>query len=239
MCCATLADAGALRAELAPGRRAVVVGGGYIGLEAAAVFAEGGLDVTVLEAQDRLLARVASGALAGFLRAEHEARGVHIHLHAQVVRLTGEAGRVSGVSLADGVHIPADVVLVGIGIVPNVEPLLAAGAEPGPAAVGGVKVDGACRTSLPDVYAIGDCAAHTGASGEGPHQRIESVQNALGTAQTAARAILGQPTAYHETPWFWSEQYDLQLQSAGREPRPRPPGCPRRLGGQAFRLPLP
>lgn len=210
-----LADAGALRAELSAGRRVVIVGGGYIGLEAAAVFAQAALDVTVLEAQSRVLARVASEEFAAFILAQHESRGVRVRLNAQVVELTGSEGRVSNVCLAEGPSIPADIVLVGIGILPNVEPLLAAGAEPGPPGVGGLRVDGMCRTSLADVYAIGDCAAHTGASRGEAHLRVESVQNATGTAQSAVRGILGDPTPYRATPWFWSDQYDLQIQSAG------------------------
>ncbi|WP_315763037.1 NAD(P)/FAD-dependent oxidoreductase [Sphingomonas sp. Y38-1Y] len=206
----TRADVDALGGELAGARRVVVVGGGYIGLEAAAVLAKRGLAVTVIEAQDRVLARVAGEPLSRFYEAEHRAHGVTLRLSAAVDCLIGE-GRVDGVQLAGGEEVPADLVIVGIGIVPAVEPLLAAGAEGG----NGVRVDEACRTTLPDVFAIGDCAAHANRYADGAVIRLESVQNANDMANVVARQLVGEPGDYDAVPWFWSNQYDLKLQTVG------------------------
>jgi 3-phenylpropionate/trans-cinnamate dioxygenase ferredoxin reductase component len=208
----TRADVDQMMRELDAGaRRAVVIGGGYIGLEAAAVLIKLGCAVTLLEALPRVLARVAGEPLSAFFEAEHRAHGVDLHTGAMVDYIVGAEGRVTGVQLADGNVLPADLVIVGIGIVPAVAPLLAAGAEGG----NGVMVDDVCRTSLPDIYAIGDCAAHTSAFAEGAVIRLESVQNANDMATTAAKAICGAPAAYYATPWFWSNQYDLKLQTVG------------------------
>jgi 3-phenylpropionate/trans-cinnamate dioxygenase ferredoxin reductase subunit len=208
-------DADRIRAELKTARRVVIVGGGYIGLEAASVMVKAGLQVTVLEAQDRILARVASPMLSDFLQARHAAEGVDIRTNCLVERLHGRDGRATEVELAGGTRLPADLVLAGIGIVPNVEPLLQANAEGGGPGVDGVAVDGFCRTSLPDVYAIGDGAAHVSAFAGGRQVRLESIQNADGMAQSVANHITGEAAPYSDTPWFWSHQYDLQLQSAG------------------------
>ncbi len=208
----TRADVDQMMRELDAGaRRAVVIGGGYIGLEAAAVLIKLGCAVTLLEALPRVLARVAGEPLSAFFEAEHRAHGVDLRTNAMVDYIVGADGKVTGVQLADGTVLPADLVIVGIGIVPAVAPLLAAGAEGG----NGVMVDAFCRTSLPDVYAIGDCAAHASAFAEGAVIRLESVQNANDMATTAAKAICGVPAAYHATPWFWSNQYDLKLQTVG------------------------
>ena len=207
----TRADAHRMMAELPSATRAVVVGGGYIGLEAAAVLAKAGKQVTVLEALPRVLARVAGEPLSRFYEAEHRAHGVDVRLDAAVAAIEGRDGRVTGVLLADGETIPADMVIVGIGIVPAVEPLLAAGAAGG----NGVAVDARCRTSLPDVYAIGDCAHHANAFADGADIRLESVQNANDQATVVAKAITGAPVDYHAVPWFWSNQYDLRLQTVG------------------------
>jgi 3-phenylpropionate/trans-cinnamate dioxygenase ferredoxin reductase subunit len=205
------ADADALRHAIAAGaRRAVIIGGGYIGLEAAAALDKLGCEVTVVEQLDRVLARVAGEELARFYEAEHRAHGVTIHLGAAVAGIEGDA-QVSGVRLDDGTVIACDLVVVGIGIVPAVGPLLAAGAV----GSNGVEVDPFCRTSLPDVYAIGDCAAHANAYADGAVIRLESVQNAHDMAATAARAISGDPQPYEAVPWFWSNQYDLKLQTVG------------------------
>jgi 3-phenylpropionate/trans-cinnamate dioxygenase ferredoxin reductase subunit len=207
----TRADVDAMMSELATTSRVIVIGGGYIGLEAAAVLTKLGKPVTVLEAMDRVLARVAGEPLSRFYEAEHRAHGVDVRLNVQVACIEETDGRASGVRLADGTVLPADMVIVGIGIIPAVEPLIAAGAAGG----NGVDVDENCRTSLPDVYAIGDCAAHSNAFAGGAHIRLESVQNANDQANSAVRAILGNPAPYHAVPWFWSNQYDLKLQTVG------------------------
>ncbi|EGD59736.1 FAD-dependent pyridine nucleotide-disulfide oxidoreductase [Novosphingobium nitrogenifigens DSM 19370] len=208
----TRADADRLMSELDAGARcAVVIGGGYIGLEAAAVLTKFGVGVTLLEAAPRVLARVAGEALSAFYEAEHRSHGVDLRTNVAVAGLEGADGKVTGVRLADGEVLPADIVIVGIGIIPAVEPLLAAGAKGG----NGVDVDEFCRTSLPDVYAIGDCAAHANSYAEGAVIRLESVQNANDQATVAAKAICGAPVAYKACPWFWSNQYDLRLQTVG------------------------
>jgi 3-phenylpropionate/trans-cinnamate dioxygenase ferredoxin reductase subunit len=207
----TRADADRMMAEMDGVTHAVVIGGGYIGLEAAAVLAKFGKQVIVLEALDRVLARVAGEPLSRFYEAEHRAHGVNVRLGARVDCITEQGGRATGVRMADGEILPAQMVIVGIGIVPAVEPLLAAGAEGG----NGVAVDALCRTSLPDIFAIGDCALHTNRFAEGASIRLESVQNANDQATTAARTIMGNPIDYDAVPWFWSNQYDLRLQTVG------------------------
>ncbi len=204
-------DVDRMMGELATTTRVCVIGGGYIGLEAAAVLAKLGKQVTVLEAQERVLARVAGVALSRFYEAEHRAHGVDVRLGTAVESITGADGRASGVHLANGEVIPCEMVIVGIGIVPAVEPLLAANAEGG----NGVAIDAHCRTSLPDIYAIGDCALHPNPFADGLPIRLESVQNANDMANVVARAITGEPEAYHAVPWFWSDQYDLKLQTVG------------------------
>lgn len=207
----TRADVDRMVEELATTTRVAVIGGGYIGLEAAAVLAKLGKTVTVLEALDRVLARVAGEALSRFYEAEHRAHGVDVRLSARVEHIEGEDGRVTGVRLAGGEIVPAGMVIVGIGIVPAVEPLRAAGAEGG----NGVAVDEHGRTSLPDIFAVGDCALHANPFTEGMPIRLESVQNANDMATVVARAITGEPEPYHAVPWFWSTQYDLRLQTVG------------------------
>jgi 3-phenylpropionate/trans-cinnamate dioxygenase ferredoxin reductase component len=207
----TRADVDALKADLVPGARVLVVGGGYIGLESAAVLAKLGHPVTVLEAMDRVLARVAGAELSAFYEAEHRAHGVIIETGAQLLAIIGKNGRVNGVTLAGGRDLPADVIIVGIGIAPSVQPLLDAGAKGG----NGVWVDYHCRTSLPDVFAIGDGALHANAFAGGAEIRLESVQNAADMAATVARVLTGDPAPYHAVPWFWSNQYDLRLQTMG------------------------
>ena len=205
-------DVDALRAELDAGaRRAVVVGGGYIGLEAAAVLRKFGCEVTLLEMQPRLLSRVAGETLSTFFLEEHRRQGVDIRLDTAVERIEHDGRRVSGVTTGVGETIPAEIVIVGIGIVAAVGPLIAAGA----AGTNGVDVDEFCRTSLNDVYAIGDCAAHANPFAGGAVIRLESVQNAHDMAACAARGIMGDPQPYRATPWFWSNQYDLRLQTVG------------------------
>lgn len=204
------ADADRMMAELPDVSRVVVIGGGYIGLEAAAVLTKFGKQVVVLEALDRVLARVAAEPLSRFFEAEHRAHGVDIRLGVNVACILGE-DRVTGVRLADGEILAADMVIVGIGIIPAVAPLLEAGAEGG----NGVAVDSHCRTSLPDIFAIGDCALHANRYADGARIRLESVQNANDQASAAAKAILGAAVDYDATPWFWSNQYDIKLQTVG------------------------
>ncbi|KQR81239.1 NAD(P)/FAD-dependent oxidoreductase [Sphingomonas sp. Leaf343] len=205
------ADVDRMIAELDGTTRVAVIGGGYIGLEAAAILSKLGKQVIVFEAQDRVLARVAGAALSGFFEAEHRAHGVDIRLGAAVDCIVESAGRAAGVRLADGDVVPAEMVIVGVGIVPAVQPLLAAGAEGG----NGVAVDTYGATSLPHVHAIGDCALHANIFADGLPIRLESVQNANDQATTVARALTGAPEPYVAVPWFWSNQYDLRLQTVG------------------------
>ena len=205
------ADVDRLKAELATTARVAVVGGGYIGLEAAAVLAKLGKQVTVLEALDRVLARVAGEPLSRFYEAEHRAHGVDVRLNTVVESIEERDRRASGVRLAGGEVIAAEMVVVGIGIVPAVEPLHVAGASAG----NGVAVDEHGRTTLPDIWAVGDCALHANPFAGHLPIRLESVQNANDMATTVAKAITGAPEAYHAVPWFWSNQYDLKLQTVG------------------------
>ena len=205
------AEVDAIRSELAGADRVAVVGGGYIGLETTAVLRTLGKEVTLVEALDRVLARVAGPEISLFYEAEHRRRGVDLRLGATVARIEGAGGRAASVRLQSGEAIEAEMVIVGIGIEAAVEPLLAAGAE----GANGVDVDAFCRTSLADVYAVGDCAAHENRFAGGLRIRLESVQNAHDQAATAARAIVGAPEPYEAVPWFWSNQYDLRLQTVG------------------------
>ena len=209
----TRADVDALKADLRRHARVLVVGGGYIGLESAAVLSKLGHSVVVVEAMERVLARVAGPELSAFYEAEHRAHGVEIITGAGLASLA-QAGDAKLATLVDGRQIAADVVIVGIGIVPAVQPLLAAGARVG----NGVWVDEHCRTTLPDVFAIGDCALHANSFAGGAEIRLESVQNAADMAITVARALTGDPAPYMAVPWFWSNQYDLRLQTMGLSP---------------------
>lgn len=205
----TITDVEAIRAELDVGRRLVVVGGGYIGLEVAAVARTLGLDVTVVEMADRVMSRVVSAEISDFYQIEHTNHGVKLKLSSTVKALQGKK-RVRQVVLDDGEEIPADFVVIGTGIVPNTEIALEAGLRVG----NGIVVDDHCRTSDPHIYAIGDCTSHPNEI-YGRNIRLESVHNALEQAKTAANNICGKETRYAEVPWFWSDQYDLKLQIAG------------------------
>lgn len=204
-------DSDTLMRALPRAERIVVIGGGYIGLETASALAKLGKHITVLEFADRVLARVAGAQLSHFYEAEHRAHGVDLRLNTGAAALVGQDGRVTGVRLVSGETLAADLVVAGIGIEPAVEPLLAAGAAGG----NGVAVDAHCRTSLDGIYAVGDCALHKNAFADADWIRLESVQNANDMAETAAASIIGVPTPYAATPWFWSNQYDLRLQTIG------------------------
>lgn len=205
----TIDDVDGIRAHFAPGARLVVVGAGYIGLEVAAVAAAAGLDVTVLEMAERVMSRVVSPDVSEFYEAEHRRHGVHLRLGEGVSGFEG-VDRVQAVTTAAGERVPADFVVVGIGIEPVTE--LAAGA--GLPCDDGILVDEYCRTRADDVYAVGDCTRHPNGI-YGRQLRLESVHNALEQAKTAAAGICGEAAPYNQVPWFWSDQYDLKLQIAG------------------------
>jgi 3-phenylpropionate/trans-cinnamate dioxygenase ferredoxin reductase subunit len=205
----TIADVDAIRPGLAPGKRAVIVGAGYIGLECAASLSKLGLAVTVLEMADRVMNRVVAPEMSAFYTAEHRAHGVDIRLDERVAAFEG-ADVVGGVRCADGSLYPADLVIVGIGIVPNVELAAAAGI----ACDDGIAVDEHCRTSDPRVFAIGDCASQPSPR-YGRRIRLESVDNAFEQARTAAANLCGREVAHDKVPWFWSDQYELKLQIVG------------------------
>ncbi|MFW6094412.1 MAG: NAD(P)/FAD-dependent oxidoreductase [Pseudomonadota bacterium] len=201
-------DVDGIRGEMEPGKTLVVVGGGYIGLEVASVAVEAGLDVHVLEMEERILARVTTERMSEYYHRLHESRGVHVHCRAGVTAFKG-SGHVEGVICGDEEY-PADIVIVGIGIVPNVEVAEAAGIE----CDNGILVDDHCRTSAPDVFAAGDCTNH-------PNElldrrlRLESVPNAMEQARVAAANMCGGDKRYASIPWFWSDQYELKLQMVG------------------------
>jgi 3-phenylpropionate/trans-cinnamate dioxygenase ferredoxin reductase component len=207
----TIADVEALRPDLAAGGPLVVIGGGYIGLEVAAVARTMGLHVTLVEAAARVLARVTTAEVSAYYEQLHRARGVDIRTGTGVSGIEGTDGRVSGVVLADGTVIPAAAVLIGIGIVPNSELATAAGL----AAANGIETDTDARTADQRIFAVGDCASRPLAHYGDRRGRLESVHNALEQGKLAAAAILGLPRPPLETPWFWSDQYEIKLQTAG------------------------
>jgi 3-phenylpropionate/trans-cinnamate dioxygenase ferredoxin reductase component len=206
----SIADADAIKAGLQPERRLVMIGGGYIGLEVAASARARGMEVVVIEREARLMARVASPILSAFVQNYHERQGVSFRLEAEVAGIESRDGRVRGVRLADGRSEAADMVLVGIGAVPNVELAQAAGI----ACNNGVAVDLGARTSAPDIYAIGDCTERP-LPHYGCRMRLESVASAVEQARQAAAAICGAKPPAPEVPWFWSDQFDLKIQIAG------------------------
>ena len=205
------ADVDAMMAKLDRISHVTIIGGGYIGLEAAAVLTKFGKTVVLLEALDRVLARVAGEDLSRFYEGEHRAHGVDLRTGAAMDHIEVTDGLASAVVMQDGERIATDMVIVGIGIIPETGPLIAAGAAGG----NGVDVDEYCRTSLPDIYAVGDCASHANRFAGGAQMRIESVQNANDQAKTAVAHIMGKEEAYDAIPWFWSNQYDLKLQTVG------------------------
>lgn len=205
----TLGDVDAIRPQLAAGKRVVIVGAGYIGLECAASCSKLGLAVTVLEMADRVMSRVVAPEMSAFYLTEHRAHGVDIRLSQTVSAFEG-MDHVSAVRCADGSAYPADLVIVGIGVVPNAE----LAAESGIACDDGIAVDEHCRTSDPRVYAIGDCASHPSPR-YGRRIRLESVDNAFEQAKTAAANMCDREVVHDKVPWFWSDQYELKLQIVG------------------------
>jgi len=207
-CLRTIADVDAIRADLAGARRMVVVGAGYIGLEAAACARQLGLDVTVLEAAERPLNRVVAPEVSAFYERRHAREGVRVLCRETVTGYLG-SGRVCAVACG-GSEFPADLVIVGVGVLPDVTLAAAAGLR----CQDGVWVDEHCRTSDPAIYAAGDCTNHPSVR-YGRRVRLESVDNAVEQAKTAALNICGKAARHEHVPWFWSDQYDVKLQIAG------------------------
>lgn len=204
----TLADVDAMASPLAQARHVLVIGGGYIGLEAAAVARKLGIEVTLVEAGQRILGRVAAPETSDYFRTLHAANAVEIREALALDHLIGKDGKVCGAALGDGTEIACDAAIVGIGLLPRCEIAEAAGIDTD----GGVAVDEFGRTSDPHVWAAGDCAA---LPFRGGRIRLESVQNAIDMAAAVARNMLGAETPYRPVPWFWSDQYDVKLQIAG------------------------
>ncbi len=203
----TLADVDAMAIEVQAGRRVLIVGGGYIGLEAAAVCAMKGLRVILVEMAPRILQRVAAPETSDFVRALHQGHGVEIRESIGLERLTGER-RIAGAILSTGEQLEVDFAIMGIGITPDTGLAETAGLE----IDNGIAVDGLCRSSDPAIYAAGDCASFPY---KGARIRLESVQNAIDQAEHVASVIMGSQDAYQPYPWFWSDQYDARLQIAG------------------------
>ena len=203
-----LGDALTLMNRMTEGARLVVIGGGYIGLEAASEAAKKGVQVTVIEAADRILKRVACAETADDVRALHQAHGVRIFENATIARIVGDDGIASGVELSDGSVIAADFIITGIGVDPDT----ALAASAGLAVANGIIVNSQLQTSDPAIFAIGDCASFPY---KGQTIRLESVQNANDMGIVAAQNILGGTVDYKPVPWFWSDQFDLKLQIAG------------------------
>jgi 3-phenylpropionate/trans-cinnamate dioxygenase ferredoxin reductase subunit len=206
----TDAEAVGIQDRLAQANNVVVIGGGFIGLELAAAASSLGKSVHVLEAQPRLMARVVSPILSEFCRELHTSRGVGISLGVLPREITGSEGKVSEVVLSNGVAYPADLVLIGIGVKPNDELAIAVGL----AVENGIFVDQHLRTEDENIYAIGDCADHPNPYAGG-RARIESVQNAVDQAKCIAATIVGRPQSYQAVPWFWTDQFDMNLQMVG------------------------
>ncbi len=205
----TMSDVDGIREGIAEGRSLVIVGGGYIGLEVAAVARKLGMNVTVLEMEDRILARVTTPEMSAYYTKVHTDHGVDIRTGAAAAEILG-AEKVTGVKCTDGTELAADMVIVGVGIIPTTELAEAAGL----ACDNGIVVDEHCRTSDPSIYAIGDCTNHPSPL-LGRRLRLESVPNAMDQARTVAKNIMGSDVIYDAVPWFWSDQYDLKLQMVG------------------------
>ena len=205
----TIADVDAIKADFRPGRRVAIVGGGYIGLEVAAVATEAGLNVTVLEMEDRILQRVTTPTMSAFYHEIHSEKGVAVRTGMRAESFAG-TDRLTGVVCAGGEVVPADVAVVGIGIQPNVELAAAAGLD----CDDGIVVDEHTRTSDPNIFAAGDCTNHPNPV-LGRRLRLESVPNAMEQSRVAASNLAGKAKAYANVPWFWSDQYELKLQMVG------------------------
>lgn len=204
-------EADLIRGRLAQARRVVVVGAGFIGLEFASLAASLGLEVTVVEAADRPMARSLSVPMSEHFRQAHEAAGLRLLFGTAVAGVTGKDSRASGAETASGAHLPADLVLVGIGVVPNVE----LAAEAGLAVENGVRVDEYLSTQDEAISAVGDCASYPSPFAGGRRIRLESVQNAVDQGRCLAARLAGRPAAYDAVPWFWSDQGRMKLQMAG------------------------
>ena len=206
----SISDVAAFREKLFPGARLVIVGGGYIGLEAAAACVRLGVSVHVIEAAPKLLARVAGPEISEFFLNIHRARGVGIRLDATVAEFFGREGRVTGIGLSGGEELATDAVLVGIGAIPNSD----LAAQAGLAVADGIVVDEHARTSDRDILAAGDCTMHPN-SIYGRTLRLESVHNAIEQAKIAAASMNGKLLSYTQVPWFWSDQFEFKLQVSG------------------------
>lgn len=204
-------DVDRINQELDRVQKCVIIGGGYIGLEAASALRKINRDVTLVEGQSRVLARVAGPIISDFYQQYHQEKGVEFYLGQGVDYLEGDQGRVHTVILANGTRIATDMVIVGIGLNPEVNVLVEAGA----AFSNGIETDRRCRTSLVDIFAIGDCANHENFFADGQRIRLESVQNANDQAMIVTKEILDKGEDYAAVPWFWSNQYDLKLQTIG------------------------
>lgn len=206
----TLDDVELIRTQFAPGKRLVIVGGGYIGLEVAASAVQQGLQVTVLEALPRVLQRVTAAELSAYYERKHREAGVDIRTNVQVADLQISDDLVSALLCADGSRVEAELVVVGIGLLANTE----LAAEAGLAVDNGILVDQHAQTSDPDIFAAGDCTNHPN-NLLGRRLRLESVPNALEQSRVAAAGMAGKPKVYASVPWFWSDQYELKLKMVG------------------------
>ncbi|MDJ0812666.1 MAG: FAD-dependent oxidoreductase [Woeseiaceae bacterium] len=205
----SIADVDGIRDDMLNRKSVVIVGAGYIGLEVAAVCCQRGLQVTVIELADRVMSRVVSPHVSDYYQVQHTEHGVRLLLSTGLAGFEGKR-RVRQVLTTDGQKLPADFVVVGVGILPNAELAADAGLD----CADGIVVDDRCQTGDPDIYAIGDCTSHPNGIYE-RQLRLESVHNALEQAKTAASNICGQESHYSQVPWFWSDQYDIKLQIAG------------------------
>ena len=205
-----ITDVLSMHQQITPHKEIVLIGGGYIGLEVASAMIELGLKVTILEAEERILQRVTSPEVSQFYNDFHSKKGVRIICNAKVTNLNAENQMINSVSLESGESLAADIVLVGIGAIPNTQLAVSIGLE----CENGIKTDQYCRTSIPNILAVGDCTSSFN-SLYNKEFRLESVPNALAQSKVASSSILGNELFNNEMPWFWSDQYDLKLQMAG------------------------